>query len=129
MNEQEKHINNWTVETLRLHILSLMEAHDRRYEERFASRDKAVTEALAAAEKAVNAALSAADKAVAAAMAATSKATTIAETNDEKWRANANEWRKAMDDRERNFLSRGMGYVIGALAIVGTLISILAHFK
>lgn len=31
------------------------------------------------------------------------KAVEIADTNSEKWRSNANEWRAAMDDRERTF--------------------------
>jgi len=31
------------------------------------------------------------------------KAVEIADTNSEKWRSNANEWRAAMDDREREF--------------------------
>ena len=127
-NEKGVCIGGWTVETLRHHILSLIDAHDRRYEERFAARDKAVTEALAAAEKAVNAALSASDKAVNAAMAATDKATVVAEINDEKWRKNANEWRGAMDDRERNFLSKSMGYVLMAVSIVAGLLAIFAYF-
>ena len=46
-------------------------------------------------EKAVNAALAAADKAV-----------TKAEANAETWRENANEWRGAMSDRDRELPSR-----------------------
>ena len=127
-NEKGVCIGGWTVETLKHHILSLIDAHDRRYEERFALRDKAVTDAFAAAEKAVNAALAAADKAVTAAMAATSKATSVAETTDDKWRANANEWRQAMDDREKNFLSRSMGYVLMAVSIVAGLLAIFSYY-
>ena len=52
------------------------------------------------------------------------RALTIQERTTEQWRANANEWRSAMDDRERNFLSRGMGLVIGLLSIVSLVFTI-----
>jgi hypothetical protein len=61
----------------------------------FTEREKAVEKALQAQEKAVNAALEASDKAI-----------TKAEANAEKWRENANEWRGAMSDRDRELPSR-----------------------
>lgn len=61
----------------------------------FAEKEKALQAALLAQEKAVSAALAAADKAV-----------EKAEMNAEKWRANANEWRGAMSDRDRELPSR-----------------------
>lgn len=61
----------------------------------FAEREKAVEAALAAQEKAVTAALEASDKAI-----------SKAEANAEKWRENANEWRGAMSDRDRELPSR-----------------------
>ena len=61
----------------------------------FTEREKAVEAALAAQEKAVTAALDASDKAI-----------TKAEGNAEKWRENANEWRGAMSDRDRQLPSR-----------------------
>jgi hypothetical protein len=33
------------------------------------------------------------------------------------WKSHTNEWRGAMEDRERRFLSKAMGGVIGALTI------------
>lgn len=72
--------------------ISLREYVDTRFE----AQERAVAAALAAAEKAVNAALSAQEKAV-----------SLAEGNAEKWRASANEWRGAMDDREGNFVKVG----------------------
>jgi mevalonate kinase len=57
-------------------------------------------------EKAVEAALEAQAKAVAAALEAADKAVTKAEQNAEKWRENANEWRGAMSDRDRELPSR-----------------------
>jgi hypothetical protein len=58
---------------------------DRRYEQRFAAQEAAVIAALAASEK----------------------ANLLADANAERWRAEANEWRGAMNDRERGFMSRG----------------------
>lgn len=55
----------WTLDTLNVHLSSLIAASDRRAEERGAAQDKAVDAALAAAKEAVNAALIAADRAVA----------------------------------------------------------------
>ena len=64
-------------------------------ESMFAEREKAVEAALAAQEKEVKAALAASDKAI-----------DKAEANAEKWRENANEWRGAMSDRDRELPSR-----------------------
>ena len=57
------------------------------------------------------------------------KAIAVAEANSERWRQNANEWRAAMTDRERNFFSRGMGLVSIALGIVATLLTIFSYMK
>jgi len=54
----------------------------------------------------VTAALAAQKEAVAAALAASDKAVDKAEATAEKWRANANEWRGAMSDRDRELPSR-----------------------
>lgn len=89
----------WTLETLKV----LMDERDRRYGEVSIAKEKAVEIALANAEKAV----------------------LVSERNAEKWRDNANEWRQAMTDRERNFLPRNMGYIIGALAGISALIPFL----
>lgn len=67
--------------------------------------------------------------AIRAALAAAEKAVSVAEINAEKWRMNANEWREAMNDRERNFLSKGMGYVVGALSAAALLLSIADKIK
>ena len=87
-------------------LLALIQEADRRYEQRFELQDKAVTAALSAAKEAVS----------------------IAADNADKWRANANEWRTAMDDRERQFLSKGMGYVVGALSTVSLILTIAQRF-
>lgn len=46
------------------------------------------------------------DKAINIALAAAKEAVLVAESNAEKWRSNANEWRGAMSDREKTFVSR-----------------------
>jgi len=93
--ETEKAQSAWTVDTLLAHIerrLDDLEKHvdavingnDDRYDQRFGDQQEAVKAALASAEKAV----------------------AVAEANAEKWRMNANEWRGAMDDREKNLMPR-----------------------
>jgi hypothetical protein len=96
VRDEPKPPSSWTPEIVRDHVLSVIEANDKRYEDKFTGQDKAVNAALAAQEKAVNAALAASEKAV-----------LVAENNAEKWRANANEWRAAMSDRETRFANRG----------------------
>lgn len=46
------------------------------------------------------------DKAILAALASAKEAVLVAEANSEKWRANANEWRAAMTDRDRLYMPR-----------------------
>lgn len=70
--------------SLKEHLESLIGESDRRYSQRFDAQEKAVREALLAAERAVQ----------------------VAEANAEKWRMNSNEWRGAMNDRERNLMPR-----------------------
>lgn len=88
-------MDEWSPQQVMEYLKSLLEAGDKRYEERFNAQQTSVKEALAAAEKAVNAALIASEKAI-----------LVAEVNSEKWRANANEWRSAMDDREAKFATQ-----------------------
>lgn len=76
------------------------------FEKVLAERDKAITSALQAAEKAV----------------------AVAEANAEKWRNQANEWRGAMTDREKNFITRREVW-IAIVAIIGFVFSALQYFK
>lgn len=131
--------SSWTPEIVRDHVVALIAANDRRYEDKFSASDKAVLSALAAQEKAVNAALAAAEKAVA-----------VAERNAEEWRKGANEWRGTMNDRESKFSMRsdlealkeridraegggkGMrdmwGWVAAAIMAAATLFSIFSQY-
>lgn len=87
-------------------ILSLLGEKDRATDKAFAAQEKAVDAAFAAQEKAVQAALVAQEKAVQAALLSATTATNKAEINYTEWRQSANEWRAAMDDRERKFIPR-----------------------
>lgn len=86
----------WTFETLLIHITALLAEAEKRNADRFAAQDKAVVAALAGQQREVLAALSSQEKAV-----------SIAEANSKSWRENANEWRGAMTDRESNFVKVG----------------------
>lgn len=76
-------METWTPELLLQHLKAIIEANDLRYQERFSAQEKAIAAALNSQEKAVR----------------------TSEINSDKWRANANEWRAAMTDRDRNFVS------------------------
>jgi len=95
--------HGWTAETLRVHILDLLQEADKRNNERFIALRSEMTSANNAAKDAVAAALTAQKEAVAAALSAAEKAVGVAEVNAEKWRDNANEWRGSMNDRESRF--------------------------
>ena len=41
----------------------------------------------------------------------------------------ANEWRQAMDDRERKFLSKGMGAILGVLTAVVLIVQLVQAFQ
>jgi len=57
------------------------------------------------------------------------RALKIAEEHAAHWRASANEWRAAMTDRDRNFLPRSMGVVIGIVAVLGFMLQIYRLLK
>lgn len=80
----EMHEHGWTLDTLRVHLSEVIHGNDRRYGERFIAQEHAVTAALAAAEK----------------------ATSKAEENAAKKADAQNEWRQAMNDRERILMPR-----------------------
>lgn len=69
-------------------------------------RDTRYTERAVADAKAVDAALKAAERLTSTIHEASQKAIEKADINAEKWRANANEWRGAMQDRESRFATK-----------------------
>ena len=54
-------------------------------------------------------------------------AVSVAEKNAEKWRDNANEWRAAMSDKDRNFVTKATlwAYGVGMVGLVLSLITIM----
>lgn len=80
---------------VREYLLRIIADQDTRWSQLAEAQATAVQAALVAQEKAVQAALAAADKAVAK-----------AEEGATAWRVSANEWRGAMSDRERTFITR-----------------------
>ncbi len=85
----------WTFHSLREYLLRVVSDLSAKQSQLADAQDKAVQAALVAQEKAVQAALAAADKAV-----------LKAEEGAMRWQQSANEWRGAMNDRERTFIPR-----------------------
>lgn len=72
--------------------------------------------------------LSEKDKAINIALAAAKEAVGVAERNAEKWRDQANEWRGAMSDREKNFITRREVW-LAIVALIGVVFSLLQIVK
>jgi hypothetical protein len=62
------------------------------------------------------------------ALAAAKEAVQIAENNAEKWRQSANEWRGAMNDKDKNFITRREIW-IAMVAIAGIVVALMGYFK
>lgn len=92
----------WTPDLLK----ALIDERDVRYQQRFDAAQQAITTALLAQAEAVKTAMAAAEKFAAAALASAQLAIDKAESNTRDWKESSNEWRGAMNDRERNFISR-----------------------
>jgi hypothetical protein len=87
--------SGWTLETLREHVLTIIEANDKRYEQRFDASQKAIELGFSAQKSAVDAALAAADRAV-----------IKAEVAAEKRFESVNEFRNTLSDQQRNLIPR-----------------------
>jgi hypothetical protein len=87
--------NGWTPNQVKEFFAELRKADDRRATDLDAAQEKAVNAALTAAALAVN----------------------KAEQNVQKWQDAANEWRGAMSDRDRQFVTRRELYAYIGLAI------------
>jgi hypothetical protein len=92
----------WTVDTSMQHF----EVQLREFRNHVDQLFRNVTDRFDVQEKAVDKTLTAATKAVDAAFAAATQAAQKQEEQNDKWRASANEWREAMNDREKNFMPR-----------------------
>lgn len=82
--ETRESLSGWTTDTLHVWVRTVMDERDRRYEQRFAAQEKATEVAVAGARE----------------------AGIKAENAIEKRLENTNEWRDAMNDRDRNLLPR-----------------------
>jgi hypothetical protein len=89
-----RHLSS-AIQDFRSHVDTRFTDADKRYEQRFAAQQEAMKSALAAQQEAVKSALSAA-----------ALATDKAEQNLQQWRIASNEWREAMNDRERKFMDK-----------------------
>jgi hypothetical protein len=97
-DEPRVEYRGYTINGLTLAALkAIMDERDTRYEQVAAEKEKAIGAALAAAEKAVE----------------------VAQRNAEKWRDSANEWRAAMTDKDRNFVTKNAlwGYFVAILSL------------
>ena len=88
------------------HLLTLISANDRRYEQRFAASQQAMDVGFAAAKTAVDAALAAQREAIQTALAAQDRAVNKAELATEKRFESVNEFRGTLDNQQRTLISR-----------------------
>ncbi len=101
----ENNIGRWSVDTLHEHITAMMTERDKRYEALTGAQKDAVDASISSAQRAVD------------------KAEAIAE----KWREHANEWRAAMTDKDKLYLTKDVarGYFISGLMAAGVLVAIV----
>jgi hypothetical protein len=103
----------WTVATLHEFMLKLHEEQDKRYEQRFEAQEKAVAAALASAREAV----------------------LKAEQANDKRFDSTNEWRRTVSDMlaaiqgKGTGLNQGWGYLVAAVALVGSIIVIFVSLR
>lgn len=115
--EINKNPGEWTIDTLKDHLINMIQNNDKRYEERFAQSEKAVATALTSNEKAIAAAFAATEKAITAAFAANEKAVSAAfisqgdsvkkaEQAQKDTNIQNNEFRGQLKDQAQTFLPR-----------------------
>ena len=98
--------SEWTLETLYLHLTTLIEANDKRYSERFDASQIEQKNAFAAQQTAMQTALTAQKLAVDTAQAAAEKAVTKQEQASEKRFDSVNEFRNTLADQQRTLMPR-----------------------
>jgi hypothetical protein len=95
--------DQWTIETLKDHLITMIQANDKRYMDRFDQSEKSVSTAMTAADKAVSAALIASEKAVAAAFAANKEAVAAAFVSSKEAVTKAEENQRALNAANNEF--------------------------
>jgi hypothetical protein len=96
--------SGWTVDTLK----ALMDERDRRYAMEVSNIKDMMT----------------------AAMLAVRETTIETKHQTDKWQASANEWRQAMTDKDRNFVTKSSawGYLVGLAGFILMIMEILGRF-
>lgn len=138
--ETKANVSGWSIDTALEHLLAVIATHDKRYAQRFDAAEKAVADALIAQEKLTRASFAASEKAI-----------EKSDINAEKWRANANEWRSAMTDREGRFAIRSdmealkeridrsegkgvgisalWGFIVGGIGVIATAVAMFMGIR
>ena len=96
----------WSIDTALDHVLALMAANDKRYEQRFEASQKALDAALTAQKEATQTAFTAQKEGISAALAAADRAVTKAELATEKRFESVNEFRGTLDNQQRTLIPR-----------------------
>lgn len=104
--------SQWTVETLREHVLTLIAANEIKGNERFESSQSAVNAAFLAQQTAMQTALTAQKLAIDTALAAADRAVTKAEVAAEKRFESVNEFRASLADQQRTLMPRSEAEIL-----------------
>jgi len=150
--------SQWTLDTLKEHLTSLIDANDVRYAQRFEASQAAIAAAFLAQQTAMTTAFAAQKLSVDAALEAAKTAVNKAEVAAEKRFESVNEFRATLADQQRSLMPRseaeilirsltdkmevmektlasmsgqrsGMSTAVGiAIAIGGIVIGVLSHF-
>lgn len=115
--------DGWSIETALDHVLALVAAADKRYEQRFEASEKAldigfsgqksaVDAAFASQKSAIDAAFAAQKEGISAALAAADRAVNKAELSTEKRFESVNEFRATLDNQQRTLIPRSEVSVI-----------------
>lgn len=137
--ETEKDVSGWTVDTLATFLLRIIDERDKQYDQRFDAQEKATVAALAAAEKAIDKRERDYDKrfdGVNEFRKTLSDQASLFMPRTEYDSAHDNLVERVDDLRDRFNKSEGKGvglnagwiYILGGLAAIGTLVSLMVVF-
>jgi hypothetical protein len=104
--------SEWTLDTLYIHLTTLIASNDTRYGQRFEASQSALNTALIAQKTAMETALTAQKLAVDTAQAAADRAVTKAELAAEKRFESVNEFRNTLADQQRTLMPRSEAEIL-----------------
>lgn len=96
----------WTLETLHVHLLKIMDERDRRYQERFVAQEQALRLALDSVNKEFHEHVKQVREETKAALAAADKAIVKSEEANQRRFESVNEFRAQLSDQAATFLPR-----------------------